>query len=72
MINFGTPLKIYRIRKGLKQTEVADKAGIESTFLCAVECNKKMPSITLIKKLAKILGVKAEVIFLEGVTLEKS
>lgn len=52
---FGEALRWARHERGLKQQEVADRAGMIVTFYCAVECDKR--ATDQLTNLAKVLGV---------------
>jgi transcriptional regulator with XRE-family HTH domain len=51
-------LKALREDKGLSQVELANKAKVERTYIVKLESrDKKNPSLDILKKLAKALGV---------------
>jgi transcriptional regulator with XRE-family HTH domain len=51
-------LKALREDKGLSQVELANKAKVERTYIVKLENgDKKNPSLDILKKLAKALGV---------------
>lgn len=56
---------IQRIRrdKGLSQEEVAHRADIHQTYLSGVETGKRNPSILVVERIAKALGVDVSEIF---------
>jgi len=51
-------LKAIREQKGLSQRAVATKAKMSYTYLCNVENGKADPSLSTLKRLAKVLKVK--------------
>jgi transcriptional regulator with XRE-family HTH domain len=54
----GRVLKTLREEKGLTQVELANKAKVERTYIVKLESgDKKNPSLDILKKLAKALGV---------------
>lgn len=54
----GMTLKRLRIKAGLTQDELARKAGVTYAYISMLESGtKKNPSLMLVKKLAKALGV---------------
>ena len=54
----GQVLKALREDKGLSQVELANKAKAERTYIVKRESgDKKNPSLDILKKLAKALGV---------------
>ncbi len=56
---------IQRIRreKDLSQEEVAHRADIHQTYLSGVETGKRNPSILVVERIAKTLGVDVSEIF---------
>jgi transcriptional regulator with XRE-family HTH domain len=56
---------IQRIRreKDLSQEEVAHRADIHQTYLSGVETGKRNPSILVVERIAKALGVDVADIF---------
>lgn len=57
-------LKIARIRKGLKQREIAEQIGVTRDYIASLESGKiKNPSIDNMKKLSKALGVPVTELF---------
>lgn len=51
-------LKTLREAKGLSQVELAARAKVERTYIVKLESgNKKNPSLEILQRLAKALGV---------------
>ena len=50
--NFGKKLKSARINCGLSRKQVADLIGISSTIIGHYETGERMPSLTILVKLA--------------------
>ena len=60
-INIGENIKKYRNKQGLSQEDFAKKSGVKYTTLTKIESNViKKPSVILMSKLAKTLGVSIE------------
>lgn len=60
-INIGENIKKYRNRQGLSQEDFAKKSGVKYTTLTKIESNViKKPSVLIMAKLAKTLGVSIE------------
>ncbi len=60
-INIGENIKKYRAKKELSQEELAVKSGVKYTTLTKIESNViKKPSVIIMAKIAKILGVNIE------------
>jgi transcriptional regulator with XRE-family HTH domain len=53
----GLNLQRLRREKGLSQEELADLASIHQTYLSGVERGKRNPTITVLQRIAKALGV---------------
>jgi transcriptional regulator with XRE-family HTH domain len=60
-INIGENVKKYRGKLRLSQEDFAKKSGVKYTTLTKIESNViKKPSVLIIAKLAKALGVSIE------------
>jgi len=60
-INIGENIKKYRNKQGLSQEDFAQKSGVKYTTLTKIESNViKKPSVFIMAKLAKALGVSIE------------
>ncbi|TSC75992.1 MAG: helix-turn-helix domain-containing protein [Parcubacteria group bacterium Gr01-1014_33] len=60
-INIGKNIKKYRNKQGLSQEDFAKKSGVKYTTLTKIESNViKKPSVLIMAKLAKALGVSIE------------
>lgn len=56
---FARNLRKYRQGKGLSQEALAHEAGVDRTYISALERSVYSASITMVDKLAKILDVEA-------------
>lgn len=56
-VRVGKRVKELRNAIGISQEELADKAGLDRTYITSVECGKRNISIVNIEKLAIALGV---------------
>ena len=60
-INIGENIKKHRNKQGLSQEDFAKKSGVKYTTLTKIESNViKKPSVIIMSKLAKTLGVSIE------------
>lgn len=60
----GIKIKINRIKKGVTQTELANRIGISRYYLSALERGKaKNPSIKVMRKLSEELGESVQELF---------
>ena len=55
----GANVRRLRTDKGWSQEDYADRASIHRTYVSDIERGKRNPTITVVEKLAKPLGVKA-------------
>jgi transcriptional regulator with XRE-family HTH domain len=53
----GQILKEARLKKGLTQLEAATKAGVYPNTYAKIERGEQNPSISTVKKLAKVLAI---------------
>lgn len=56
--------KVQRLRhdQGLSQEELADRAGLHRTYVSGVERGVRNPTLTVIDRLARALGVTVAVL----------
>lgn len=54
---FGRRVRRLREERGLSQEEFADEAGLHRTYVSGVERGVRNPTITVVEKIAKGLGV---------------
>lgn len=60
-INIGENIKKRRTKQGLSQEDFAKKSGVKYTTLTKIESNViKKPSVFVMAKIAKALGVNIE------------
>lgn len=56
---FAQNLRALRQARGLSQEELAHEAGIDRTYISALERNVYNASIDVVDRLAQVLGVEA-------------
>lgn len=56
----GENLHRSRIAKKMTQEQLAEKAGLSTSFYANVECGNKMVSVVTLRKLADVLGVSTD------------
>jgi transcriptional regulator with XRE-family HTH domain len=59
----GANIKYFRLRKGLTQATLAEKADISIIFLSSIERGTKYPKAETVARLAKVLGVEVFELF---------
>jgi transcriptional regulator with XRE-family HTH domain len=62
---FGATIRKLRTERGWTQEALAEAAGLTTTYVGQVERGAKVPSLTVVLKLARGLAVSPEVL-LEG------
>jgi len=55
----GWNVRRLREAKGWSQEDYADRAGIHRTYVSDIERGRRNPTVTVVEKLAKPLGVSA-------------
>ena len=63
---FGKALREQRLKKGLSQQELADKCGLDISYVGGIERGQRNPTLGVIHGLAKVLGVKASELMRKG------
>lgn len=63
MVNVNHNLKIYRIKAGITQFELAKKLGIKERVITFLETGRREPQIEQAVDIARILGVNPADIF---------
>lgn len=48
--------KRHRLSKGLSQTELAKILNVDRTYINQIERGKKTPSLSLLERIAEVLG----------------
>ncbi|MCL1806778.1 MAG: helix-turn-helix domain-containing protein [Oscillospiraceae bacterium] len=67
----GERLRTYRNRTGMKQEELAERAGVHPTYIGQLERGEKNATLESIEKVARALDLPFEVLFeaiIEGET----
>lgn len=55
---FGKNLRYYRLKRGLSQTELAQRVGVRSAAISNYEKGKRLPETEIIRKMAEVLQVR--------------
>ncbi|MCR4436198.1 MAG: helix-turn-helix transcriptional regulator [Clostridiales bacterium] len=64
MGDIGVQIKNARVQMKMTQTELAKQIGKSPQFICDIEAGRKLPSISTLSMLAKILKLSLDKIFL--------
>jgi transcriptional regulator with XRE-family HTH domain len=65
LLNFGQKVKAERIKQGLSQEELAEKASVHRTYIGMIERAEKNITLTNIEKIALALGIEISKLFEE-------
>ncbi len=57
-VAFGTIVRHFREAAGLSQEEFAARAGIHRTYIGGIERGERNPTLLMIHRLSKALGIK--------------
>ena len=71
MKGIGTRIKAGRVAAGLTQERLAEKVGISSTYLSAIECNVKDPKLATFIKIANAIGASADDLLADVLNLKQ-
>jgi len=53
----GSRIQKYRLRRGLSQEDVAFKVGISRVYMGYIEQGRNVPSLEILQKIARVIGV---------------
>jgi len=59
VLQIASKLRQIRLKKGLKQIEVAEKAGLNGNYYARVERGEAIPTVVTLKKILLALKVKS-------------
>lgn len=62
-MTIGECIRTLRASAGLKQHELAARAGVSASMLSLIESGKREPTIPMLRSVAGALGVPANVLF---------
>lgn len=63
--SLGKQIKIARKKKGVKQYELAELVNVSQNYISLIENGKKIPSMSVLQKIAAVLDVPAGVLISE-------
>ena len=61
--SFGQSVRAIRVASGLTQEELADRAGLDRSYIGGVERGERNPSLSVIEKIAEGLDVTLAELF---------
>ena len=60
---FGDAVRKARTKAGLTQEDLADKSGLDRSYIGGVERGERNPTLTVIEKIAEGLGISVADLF---------
>ncbi|HVJ34893.1 MAG TPA: helix-turn-helix transcriptional regulator [Terriglobia bacterium] len=64
--DFARNLRKYRHQSSLSQEALADAAGVDRTYISALERGIYSATITMVEKLAEVLGIEPHVLLIRS------
>ncbi len=64
--NIGNNLKKQRVKSGLTQEKLGEVAGVNCKYIGEIERGEKNPTVVILFKLTKALGISVEALFPEN------
>jgi len=61
--SFGEAVRAARTASGLTQEELADRSGLDRSYIGGVERGERNPTLTVIEKIAEGLGITLAELF---------
>ncbi len=61
--SLGMRIKYLRVEKGLSQEDLALEANINRNYMCDIEAGRRNPTLMILKKICKGLGVSLSTLF---------
>jgi transcriptional regulator with XRE-family HTH domain len=65
-MRYGKALKLARAARGLSQKELAERAGMDASYISLLESEKRVPTVTTLEALAKALSIPLHLLVLLG------
>ncbi len=58
-LEIASKIKLSRLKNNLKQSDVAEKAGLNTNYYAKVERGEAKPSVVTITKICKAIGIRS-------------
>jgi transcriptional regulator with XRE-family HTH domain len=72
IMEVGRAVRILRKSRGQKQSDLARAAGISVPMVSLLESGERQPSLSVLRRLAKALGIASEALILMALSKEES
>ena len=63
---FGKAVRDQRLKKGMSQQQLADKCGLDISYIGQIERGQRNPTLGVMHGLASVLGVKVSELMKQG------
>jgi transcriptional regulator with XRE-family HTH domain len=60
---YGAAVRQHRLLVRLSQEELADRAGLDRTYVSGIERGRRNPSLRILQNISDALGVDLDVVF---------
>lgn len=61
--HFGAAIRRHRELMRISQEELADRAGLDRTYVSGIERGRRNPTLSVLQRLADALGADLDVLF---------
>jgi len=69
-MDYGKAVRVARAISGIQQKELADRAGLNSSYVSLIEMGKRKPSIKAVRALSSALEMPPDLLALLGIEPE--
>lgn len=66
----ATGIRYYRERAGLKQTELAERLGVDSAVMSKIESGVQVPTVEQVDRIAEVLGTTPALLWSKHILAE--
>jgi transcriptional regulator with XRE-family HTH domain len=70
-MTIGEVVRTLRVSAGLKQSDLAERAGVSTSSISLVEAGRREPTIKWLRSIAPALGMSAAVLFAAALALDE-
>ena len=69
-MDYGKAVRVARAISGIQQKELADRAGLNSSYVSLIEMGKRKPSLKAVRALSSALEMPPDLLTLLGIESE--
>jgi transcriptional regulator with XRE-family HTH domain len=63
-MNIALSIKVLRAATGISQKELAQKAGVDKSYMSLIESGHREPSMKILKSISNALGVEPHILMM--------